>query len=336
MEQKQIKLFPVLLVLGLAALGGLLIGCGGPSKEALPVDNLSRGVITKVENTDNAEEPPVTYSVKVSWSLASITDDEKASEALTGLYASVSGSGNETKLQRTDTEYTFTGIEPGERYYLGIRAAYAPGTYEDGDGAREEVGFIGGPWHHSDVEIGEAGYDTASYSVGSFNQEDDYPTSTFTLDEFYYYNTYNTEYVLEEEGHEVWMIVAVKEVTDTNDTDTQRDNINWLSNEVYLLDANVPDLTDYSDIPYADLEIYTVTGEKLFELTGTVTEGTIAPADFNTLLDSVNSGYYADKEGVFYVRAICTAVPDTYSEDNEEDKYGWWGLALPGPRVTRD
>ncbi len=325
MRQNSFIKFAAVGVLGLALVFGILAGCGGGTKEALPVDDLSRGSVTMVENTTDATIPPVTYTVKVAWSTASITADETANTAITKLVAS-GGVADAVDLALTDSSYTFTGLVPGERYHLNIAAVYAEGTYESGDGASDSVSFIGGPWYHDDITIGSGGFKTDSFSSGSFNQAD-----AISSTDDYYFNFYNKEYALEGEDWEVWLIVDVNEPTTTNDEDDQRNNINWMNSTFHLLDNET--VTDDADIAAVDLKIYNVYGDEVLDISGSVIEGTIS--GFGSFLDTVNSGYYADKNGVFFVRAVCSAMPSTYSDWNE-DQFGWWGLAMPGPRTARD
>ena len=317
----------------------MLAGCGPATPEAVSVSNLLLGSTTEVTNTTDSSAPPVTYSITASWDNADILADETASLALTGLKARlVQGSTTveEVDLTADDETHTFTGLEPALTYTVRITAEYADGTYEDRNVASESRRFTGGPWYNDDVNTNWPGIRFDDLSVGSFNQSDGAPSGSFQLNQFYYYNTYNNDYVVGDVGSETWITVTVHEPNDTNDTDDQRNNVNWLSDDVYLLDSKVSGLTDYADMADVDLEFYTVTGEKVCSVTGSDTEATISGSDFTTLLNSVNSGYYADKEGYFFVRATCTATPDSYSSSNEDDQYGWWGLAMPAARVSRD
>lgn len=331
------RIVPALV--GLIGLAVTLVGCGGGAPEAIAVDSLAQTSVEAVQNTTDSTKPPLTYTVSVSWSTASIEADETASLAFKEIEAYVWDGSEKVASEIFDltaSSHTFTGLEPAQSYTISVLARYADGTYEDGDGASESIRFTGGPWYHDDVTISSGGFRKDTFSSGSFNHIDAYPAGSFQLNDVYYYNTYNSDYAVDGLDNEVWLIVDVNEVTDGNDTDTQRNNINWLSDDVYLLDSRLSGLDDYTDIADVDLEIYTITGEKIFSLTGSATEGTISSTNFTTLLNSVNSGYYAEKEGSFFVRAICTAEPSSYSEDNAEDQYGWWGLAMPGPRVARD
>lgn len=304
---------------GLIGLAVALAGCGGGTPEAIAVDDLARTSVEAVENTTDSTAAPLTYTVSISWDTARIAADETASLAIEEIEAYVWNGSEKIASEIFDltaSSHTFTGLEPSHTYDISVVARYADGTYEDGDAASDSIRFTGGPWYHDDVTINSGGYRRDSFSSGSFNHLDSYPSGDFTLSDVYYYNTYNSNYALRGLDSEVWLIVDVNEVDDTNDTDTQRNNINWLNNDVYLLDSQVSDLSDYTDIADVDLEIYTITGEKIFSLTGSATEGTISSTNFTKLLNSVNSGYYADKEGSFFVRASCTGEPSSYSEDN--------------------
>ncbi len=309
----------------------LLVSCGG-TPDPIGVDDLTISSVAMVTNSTDTTKPPVTYSATVTWSLASITADETASAALEKITIELGGSDVEytDELSATATTYTFTDLLPGDQCWLKVSAVYAEGTYEDEDYAYEEKSFLGGPWYKSGFSSsgGERRIDTG-FGVGSVNWENFAVNNADT----YYYNTYNYDYVVDSYGDESWLVIGVNEVTATNDTSEQRNNINWLSDDVYLLDNGT--LWNGDDLASVDLEIYTIYGTKIFELTGTATSGTISATNFNSLLDSVNSGYYADKEGVFFIRAICKAAPSSFSSSNSSE-HGWWGVAMPGSRVSRD
>jgi hypothetical protein len=324
------KLFSIVFITGLII--AILAGCGKSSETALPVGDLSLAGVSADTNTD-ADTPATTYSAKVTWTTDTLMDDKKGSAALEGIRVSTGDFSKD--LDAAATDFTFTGLVPAELHSLNVMPIYKEGTYETLADGRKEVVFRGGPWYASDVNIsGQAAKEMMS--VGSFNHADAKPTGTYSFTDFYYWNPeYNPEYTFADVDDECWFIVKVHEPTDTNDTDEQRNNINWLSDDVALLDANTEGLDTYDDMADVDLEIYDVNNNKLFELTGTDVEGTIDTADFDTLLDSVNSGYYADREGHFFIRATCKAMPANFSDDNSDQK-GWWGLAMYGPRVERE
>lgn len=333
---KRKKTVMILAIVSIIGMIGILAGCGKSSETALPVDNLSVSTVSADTNTE-AESPPTTYSVTTSWTTETLTEDKKASAALEGIRVSAKSDSTEFSkdLDATATEYTYTGLVPAENYSLSVMPVYAEGTYESLADGSTSVRFRGGPWTTSDVTISGNAY-RENMSVGSFNHADEKPTGTYSFGDFYYWNPqYNEGYTFTAVDDECWFIVGVHEPNDTNDTDEQRNNINWLSDDVALLDANTSGLDTYDDMADVDLEIYDVNNNKLFELTGTDVEGTIDATDFQTLLDSVNSGYYEDKEGYFFVRAICKAMPESFSDDNPDQK-GWWGLAIYGPRVDRE
>ncbi len=322
--------FSLALFIGLALVAGFLTGCGGPSDEPLSVDSLAVSSAKKIENTTDTDKPPVYYEVTVSWSLASIREDEKASAAITALDVTLrdgSATVEEKELSTTATSHTFSVCEPGVSYWASVRAVYTQDAYEDLSGSSTEVRVLYGPWASDSVTLGGT-RKTESLSVGSFNHQDGLPSGQFSLSDFYYYNPYNPDYLFAAENDETWIVVDVYERTDTNEED--RNNVNYLTENVELLDSNTPDLTSYDDMADVDLEFYDIYNNKIFELTGTNTSGTISSSDYSSLIDSVNSGYYEDKDGVFFIRAICKSMPSTFSDSNSEDQLGYWGLAIYG------
>jgi len=260
----------------------------------------------------------------------SIREDEKASAAITALDVTLrdgTTTVEEKELSTTATSHTFSVCEPGVSYWASVRAVYTQDAYEDLSGSSTEVRVLYGPWASDSVTLGGT-RKTESLSVGSFNHQDGLPSGQFSLSDFYYYNPYNPDYLFAAENDETWIVVDVYERTDTNEED--RNNVNYLTENVELLDSNTTGLTSYDDMADVDLEFYDIYNNKIFELTGTNTSGTISSSDYSSLIDSVNSGYYEDKDGVFFIRAICKSMPSTFSDSNSEDQLGYWGLAIYG------
>jgi hypothetical protein len=310
----------------------LMVGCSSTEND-LPVSNLKISTIVSSTSTDTSE-PPLSYSATISWDIVDINNNEIAAEALTGLEVSLNyGSADEQveELAADVTEYTFTGLEPGDSCWLTVKAIYdttAMPEAEDSTDTSDSVKFLGGPWFTTTNST--APTNVSRFSVGSFNNADSMPTTSYTLSDVYYYNSYNSDYQFESVNEDVWFIVDVNEVTDSNEDD--RNNVQYLNKNFQLLDASVSGLTDYSDIAEVDVEILDIYGDSLLSISGTDTEGTMSTSDFSTLISSVDSGYYADKTGYYFIKATCKSMPDDFSDSNSETMLGIWGFANNGAK----
>ena len=78
------------------------------------MDSLAVSSREMFENTTDSEKPPVYYKVTVSWSLASIREDEKASTAITAIDVTLRDGSTtvaEKDLATTATSRTFSVCE---------------------------------------------------------------------------------------------------------------------------------------------------------------------------------------------------------------------------------
>jgi len=324
----------VLAAAVLAALTASLSGCAAPTPES--VGGLSVASVEKKQVMSTATTPPISYDVTIEWDTELIKANDKASAAFTGLkvYMMEGSTATQTAtLGVAATSHTFTGILPGGSVGLYVEAQYAAGAFEDlsTSDTTESVRFIGGPWITGTTYTAPS-YD-ANFSIGAFNNADGFPTSSFTLSDFYYYYPTNSSYLFSAAGEVRWLLVSANEVTATNDTDSQRNNIQWLSDKVYLLDKNSSGLSSYENLADVKVEIVDIYGLVYATISGTATQATmnLSTPSFSNLINNLDSGYYADRTGYFYVKATCESMPSTYSAANSS-KLGYWGLAMPGAR----
>ena len=313
-----------------ALLSFLLFSCGSMEETDLPVSGLSISKIVTSTSADTSQ-PPISYAATISWGIDDIEANEVAAASLTGFeVAMVYGTSKEQvkELDADATEYTFTGLKPGEYCWLNVTAIYdttANPDAEDSSDVSKSVKFLGGPWIESTTSKIPA--NTSRFSVGSFNHLDSMPCSFSSADDVYYFNYYNEDYQFENVGDVVWLIVDVAEVTTANDTDTQRNNVMWLNDDFQLLDKSYSGLTSYDDIAGVDVKILDIYGNEVLSISGSSTEGTVS--NLSSFISSVDSGYYADITGYYFIKATCTSMPSTYSADND---LGIWGFANNGPR----
>jgi len=329
--KKKIFLLPLAIIFSIV----MFTGCDDTSDPILQVSELKVTKIALVEKTSSTTVAPVTYDVTLTWSTADILADEKASAALTGLKVIIqSGTTEEfsADLASDVTTYTFKGLLSGESKDLTVQAVYAADAFPKASSSdfTDSFKFHGGPWYDG-TSTTYPSLD-GGFGVGSFNNINAMPTGSFTIDDVYYYNDYNTNYQFKNTGETIWMRVDVNEVTTTNDTDTQRNNVQWLGDDFQMVDKSSTGLSDYSDLADVDVKIIDINGNELLSMTGSETSKTMTSANFTKLINSVNSGYYADKTGYYFIKATCRTMPSTYSSSNSDAKYGIWGIANNNPR----
>jgi len=322
------KIKNILFLGSLALVFCLFSGCSSASKSPISVSSLELSAVTVQKTGSTATTAPVSYSATVKWNTSAIMADEKASAALTGLKVSLMDGSKEIlakELTADVTSHTFTGLLPGESRSLTVTALYAEGVY-DKTFESDSIHFVGGPWFDGTVtELPSV----EGFSVGSFNRANSLPTGSYYFDDYYYYNPHNTDYLFKAVGDVKWFAVKAAEVTTTNDTVTQRNNVQWLVNNFRLLDMMT--VSNTTDIASVDSRIYDIYGRELYSITGTSTGGAMTSTNFNNLISSVDSGYYADKTGYFFIKTTCRTMPTIYSDQNP-DKLGRWGFGIIGPR----
>lgn len=316
----------------LAVAAVLIFSSCSSSNIALAVNDLKITKIDVVNNTSNTSLPPVTYDITVTWNTADILANETAAAAFNGLEVYIQSGSEEavvTVLSADAKTYKFTGLTPGESTDLRVKAVYPDDTYPDASFTdyTGSISFRGGPWYDGDTTKMPA--HDGGFGVGSFNNLDSMPSSYSDASNVYYFNTYNTDYQFKAAGDVVWLTVDVTEKTEANDILTQRNNVEWLNANFQLLDVSTG-LANNNDIANVDAWVYDIYGHQLLSLTGSETTGIMS--DFSTLLASVDSGYYADKTGYYFIKAQCKSMPTSYSDSNKDDKYGLWGFANNGTK----
>lgn len=308
----------------------LFSGCSGDSTDPLAVSSLKISDVAVSSSSNTAASAPVTYKATITWDTSEIMADQTASAALSGLKVSIQDGTTElfTADIATDvTTYEFDyELLPGDSVDLRVTSVYAAGTYGS-DSEYDSARFVGGPWYDGTNAEKPS---IERFSVGSFNHADGMPSGYYTFSDYYYFNPFNTDYLFEAVGDVKWWIVDVHEVTASNDTDTQRNNVQWLVNNFRLLDDSTT--TDDTDMAAVDLTIYDIDGDTLYTINGSATGGAMSSTNFSSLLSSVDTGYYSDKTGYFYIKSTCRSMPSSYDSNDNPDNLGFWGFGIMGSR----